>query len=65
MSNYKANPTECMACPHCGAELEGVIADYIVPGKIEELATALGTCDYCNEEYTLSVELDGRVKVSV
>ena len=65
MSNYTANPTEQMACPNCGALMEGKINEFITPAQIEEGAAALCECPYCESEIMLTSLLDGRIKVSM
>jgi C4-type Zn-finger protein len=45
--------TDRMQCPHCGAELQGTVAGYVVPDTPPgDLSQALGQCEYCDEEFT-------------
>lgn len=40
-----------MLCPHCRKEQEGLVDDYVVPGKVGGFSAAYDECGYCNGEF--------------
>lgn len=54
-------------CPHpeCGEEQEGVVEDFVVPGRVGGESMSEEQCGHCDEYFTVMLGKDGKYVVDV
>lgn len=54
---------EKFCCPLCGAQQEGNIEDYVVPGYVGEASQAEDECDECGAAFSVTCINVGQFEV--